>query len=122
MKRADRIAALSALAGMQRDADLARLAGVSARFTGALESRNRMDAALAREIALVHLDPDLPVLQALNAHVLLAECARAALETQIARLAEEREVLRRLCTTSFGRADVLEHLCARQQAVRRAAG
>lgn len=110
MRRADRLAALSALAGVRRDADLAQLAAVAVRLCGALNARDQMDEALAREIALAQSGSELPVLQALDAHIILAERARGSLETQIARIAVEKEHQRRLCAASFGRADVLNRL------------
>lgn len=119
MSRTDRIAALSALAAARRDADLARLAAVAARLSVAVNLRDRMEEALAHEIATAKADPGLPVLQALDAHVVLAERARSALEAQIDRITDEKEAERRLCARSFGRADVLEHLRDRLQAERR---
>ncbi len=119
MKCTDRIAALSALAAARRDADLARLAAVAARLSVAVNLRDRMEAALAHEFDLVKADPGLPALKALDAHVLLAERARGALEAQIARITDEKEAERRLCARSFGRADVLERLRDRLKAERR---
>ena len=122
MKRAERIAALSALASARRDADLARLAAVAARLSGALNARDELAAALAHETNRVQEAPDLPALKALDAHVLLAERARGALEAGIVRLTAEKEQQRRLCARSFGRADVLDHLHAQLKAARRRIG
>ena len=119
MSRSDRIAALAALGAARRDADLARLAAVAARLSVAVHLRDRMEAALAHEIDTAKAGPELPVLKALDAHVLLAERARGALETQIARITDEKEAERRLCARSFGRADVLERLRDRLKAERR---
>lgn len=118
MRRADRLTALAALAGARRDADLAQLAAVAVRLCGVLSARDQMDAALAREITVVQSDPELPILKVLDAHIILAERARGSLETQIARLAGEKEQQRHLCATSFGRADVLNRLRLQSKAPR----
>lgn len=108
--RKERMAALAALAAVRKDADLARLSGLSTRLASATQARQRLEAALAREIAQVVQQPELPGFRALDAHVILSERARTALETEIARIAREHAAQRRVCTVSFGRAEVLAQL------------
>jgi hypothetical protein len=108
--RHDQLAALARLASTKKDADLADLAGVSARLAAALRARDAIEAALAEEIALATLAPEVPLLQALDAHVVLAEKARTSLEAKIQRIEREREGQRLLCARSFGRADVISRL------------
>ena len=118
MIRRDRLAALAALAIAKKDADLARLAGVTARLAAAACARDDLEASLLREMAKAMSEPEVPVLQALDVHVLMAEQARGALEASISRIAGERDDLRRRCALSFGRAEVLGKLC--EQTRRRA--
>lgn len=115
---AARLAALGRIAEARRDADLARLSAVSARLSSAVEARATLDAALSAEIRLALCDPEVPVLRALDQHVILAEQARTTLEARIADLTTEREAERARTALSFGRAMVLDRLAdaARQSA------
>jgi len=106
----EKLRALATLAAVKKDADLGRLAAVSARLVVATRARDDMVAALARETAFATATPEVPVWQALDAHVILAERARGALEAQIGRIAAEREAMRGVCALSFGRAEVLGRL------------
>ena len=96
--------------GAQKDADLARLAGVSVRLNAAVRSRDELEAALAQEIAAATTQPDMQLLRMLDAHVVLAEQARSGLEAEITRIECEKEGLRQASAKSFGRAEVLAQL------------
>lgn len=113
---AARLAALGRIADARRDADLARLAAASARLADATETRNRLDAALAAEVHVALRDPEVPVLKALDRHVILAEQARAALEERIRSLAAMREARRAQAALSLGRATVLDRMAATARA------
>ncbi len=119
---ATRLAALGRIAGARSDADLARLAAASLRLAEATAARERLDAALADEMRLALRDPEVPVLRALDRHVLLAEQARTALEGRIRACVAERDLERARAALSFGRATVLDRMVtAARAAVRKAA-
>ncbi len=103
--------ALARLAAAQKDADLARLAAVSAKLSAAVRARDNLDAELAAEMALATRYLEVPVLRALDAHVLLSQKTRGTLEAEITRIESTREDQRQLCARSFGRAEVLHRLC-----------
>lgn len=107
---AQKLAALARIAGMKRDADLASLSAASARLTEAEDSLGRLRSALDGEIRKAVADPEVPVLQALDQHIILSERSRAALETRIATLNAERDRTRAAAAKSFGRALVLATL------------
>lgn len=111
-----KLAALTRIATIVREADLARLAAASGRLNASVEARSTLEAALQREIRATLTEPELPVLHALDQHVLLAEQARAALDRRIAALDAEREAERAIAARSFGRAHVLERLCSAARA------
>ncbi|MGB7268903.1 MAG: hypothetical protein WBC90_05220 [Albidovulum sp.] len=108
--RREQLAALARLAGAQKDADLARLAGVSVRLNAAVRARDDLEAALAQEIAVATAQPDMQLLRILDAHVILAEKSRTGLEAEITRITHEKDALRQICAKSFGRAEVLAQL------------
>lgn len=87
-----------------------------------MAARERLDAALADEMRLALRDPEVPVLRALDRHVLLAEQARTALEGRIRACVAERDLERARAALSFGRATVLDRMVtAASKAVRKAA-
>lgn len=108
-----KLAALTRIATTVREADLARLASASGRLNAGLEARTELETALQRQIHMTIAEPELPMLHALDQHVLLAEQARSALDRRVAVLAAEREAERVIAARSFGRAQVLERLCAK---------
>ncbi len=111
-----KLAALTRIATVVREADLARLAAASGRLNASVDARTELEVALQREIRATLAEPELPALQVLDQHVLLAEQARAALDRRIAVLAAEREGERDIAARSFGRALVLERLGAKARA------
>lgn len=120
--RKDRLPALAALATIKKDADLARLAAISARLVTAQRTRDEMEAALASQTETVKASPELPLWQALETHVIFAEQALSNLAARIEEIAAEREASRKDCAGSFGRATVLDKLSARQKSQTRRAG
>lgn len=113
---ATKLAALTRIALVVREADLARLAAASRRLNASVAARSELDAALQREIRATIAEPELPALHVLDQHVLLAEQVGATLDRRVAVLAAEREAERAIAARSFGRALVLEQLCSAARA------
>lgn len=111
--RQDRLRALAKLCAAKKDADLAQLSGITARLTAAKNAREALECALAKEIGFAAGSADVPLMRVLDAHVLLAEQSRSAIEHSITRLSAEREGVLDLCRSSFGRASVLADLSKR---------
>ncbi|MGB3148823.1 MAG: hypothetical protein WBA91_13855 [Paracoccaceae bacterium] len=108
--RQDRMRDLARMAGMVRDADLARLSALSARLTEAERKRSAMIASLSEEAARALSQPDVPLWGALDGHLIFSRQALDRLDYQIEKITRERDRTRTHCARSFGRAEVLGKL------------
>lgn len=106
-EQVQRLKILQHIAGARRDAELARLSGAAGRLRAAQDLRERLDAAVAREVDYASGTGEMPVFQALDIHLLLAERTKATLDERIANLAAEKEKARQTAALAFGRAEVL---------------
>ncbi len=108
--RTDRIAALSQLANLQKAADLARLAQISARLQSTQALHDQTEDALSRQTDLATRSPEPPVWQVLDAHAILAQQVLTLLAAEIDRIGAERGDQRQICARSFGRAQMLDRI------------